>query len=130
MIWQLKNATSLRVRNLFFFFRNHYVEYLCLLIRENMLESISILSTDDLETVVRRANRRLPVRPYVFRQDPSICNTIFHNELIKVLFTVELIRILSFVRSILLFFLFFSLFLFACESLCVQPASKINSYLQ
>lgn len=50
-----------------------------------MLESISILSTDDLETVVRRANRRMPVRPYVFRQDPSICATIFHNELVKVL---------------------------------------------
>lgn len=56
-----------------------------MLIRANMLESITILSTDDLETVVRRANRRLPVRPYVFRQDPKICNSIFHNELIKVL---------------------------------------------
>lgn len=50
-----------------------------------MLESISILSTDDLETLVRRANKRLPPRPYVHRQDPKICNTIFHNELLKVL---------------------------------------------
>lgn len=73
--------------------RNHYIEYLCLLIRENMLESISILSTDDLETVVRRANRRLPPRPYVYRQDPKICETIFHRELIKV-FPRKLIKLL------------------------------------
>ncbi|XP_055299571.1 E3 ubiquitin-protein ligase lubel isoform X2 [Sitodiplosis mosellana] len=64
--------------------RNHYVEYLCILIREHMLESISIMSTDDLETLVRRANRRLPPRPYVFRQDPRICNSIYHNELFKI----------------------------------------------
>ncbi|XP_031617064.1 uncharacterized protein LOC116336963 isoform X2 [Contarinia nasturtii] len=63
--------------------RNHYVEHLCCLIREKMLDSLPILSTDDLETVVRRANRRLPPRPYVYRQDPKICNSIFHNELIK-----------------------------------------------
>lgn len=73
--------------------RNHYIEYLCLLIRENMLESISILSTDDLETVVRRANKRLPPRPYVYRQDPKICETIFHRELIKV-FLRKLIKLL------------------------------------
>lgn len=55
-----------------------------MLIRENMLEPLSILSTDDLETLVRRANKRLPPRPYVFRQDPKICESIFHRELIKV----------------------------------------------
>lgn len=71
------------IQNLFN--RTHYVEYLCMLIRENMLESITILSTDDLETLVRRANRRLPPRPYIHRQDPRICESIFHRELIKVL---------------------------------------------
>lgn len=69
-------------------FRNHYNEYLCLLIRENMLETLGILSTDDLETLVRRANKRLPPRPYVYRQDPKICETIFHRELVKV-FTIH-----------------------------------------
>lgn len=100
-------------RNHLFQHRNHYIEHLCFLIRENMLEPISILSTDDLETVVRRANRRLPPRPYVFRQDPSICNTIFHNELIKVNHN----RTNSFV-------IFFSLLSFSLH--ISNLASKIN----
>lgn len=72
-------------------FRPHFLEYLCFLIRENGVETLSILSTSDLETIVRRANRRLPVRPYVYRQDITIANSIFHRELIKV-FTQLLIQ--------------------------------------
>jgi hypothetical protein len=45
-------------------FRPHYVEYLCGLIRLNQIETIDILTADDLETVVRRANKRPPPRPY------------------------------------------------------------------
>uniref|UniRef100_A0A1Y1N3Q0 Uncharacterized protein n=1 Tax=Photinus pyralis TaxID=7054 RepID=A0A1Y1N3Q0_PHOPY len=40
--------------------RMHYLEYLSLLIRQHKLETISMLSADDLETVVRRAAKRLP----------------------------------------------------------------------
>ncbi|CAG0921799.1 unnamed protein product [Notodromas monacha] len=42
--------------------RNHYVEYLGSLIRKNMLDPVSIMSTDDLEVVIRRANQRMPFR--------------------------------------------------------------------
>lgn len=45
-------------------YRNHYVEYLCSLIRHNNLETIPILTADDLETCVRRANKKMPPRPY------------------------------------------------------------------
>lgn len=38
----------------------HYLEYLIFLIRKHHLESISILTADDLETVVRRAAKKLP----------------------------------------------------------------------
>lgn len=44
----------------FFFFRMHYLEYLCILIRKYNIETISILNADDLETVVRRAAKKLP----------------------------------------------------------------------
>jgi E3 Ubiquitin Ligase RBR C-terminal domain len=44
--------------------RPHYVEYLCGLIRHHNLEPIDILTADDLETVVRRANKPRPPRPY------------------------------------------------------------------
>ncbi|XP_025833921.1 uncharacterized protein LOC108736579 isoform X6 [Agrilus planipennis] len=40
--------------------RAHYLEYLCSLIKKNSLDPISILSADDLETVVRRAAKKLP----------------------------------------------------------------------
>ncbi|CAG9827831.1 unnamed protein product [Diabrotica balteata] len=40
--------------------RNHYLEYLCLLIRKYNLETIDMLTADDLETVVRRASKKLP----------------------------------------------------------------------
>ena len=43
--------------------RHHYVEYLCNLIRNNSIDSINILSADDLEIVVRRENKRMPPRP-------------------------------------------------------------------
>lgn len=71
--------------------RNHFIEYLCFLIRESGIDTLEILSTSDLETVVRRANRRLPVRPYVYRQDITIANSIFHRELIKVLIEQNLL---------------------------------------
>lgn len=38
----------------------HYVEYLCSLIRKHKIDSMSILTADDLETVVRRAAKKLP----------------------------------------------------------------------
>ncbi|KAL7037872.1 hypothetical protein ACKWTF_009385 [Chironomus riparius] len=44
--------------------RSHYLEYLCFLIRQNRLETLSILKADDLETLVRRENRRMPPKPY------------------------------------------------------------------
>ncbi|CAG9771886.1 unnamed protein product [Ceutorhynchus assimilis] len=44
--------------------RMHYIEYLCFLIRKNKIETIEILQEDDLETVVRRANRKLPPNAY------------------------------------------------------------------
>ncbi|XP_056631502.1 E3 ubiquitin-protein ligase lubel isoform X3 [Diorhabda sublineata] len=40
--------------------RDHYVEYLCSLTLKNKLETLDVLSTDDLETVVRRAGKKLP----------------------------------------------------------------------
>lgn len=59
------------------------------MIREHRVDTLEILSTSDLETVVRRGNRRLPVRPYVYRQDITIANSIFHRELIKVLISLN-----------------------------------------
>ncbi|KAG5679700.1 hypothetical protein PVAND_009250 [Polypedilum vanderplanki] len=44
--------------------RSHYIEYLCFLIRTNKLETLEILKADDLETLVRRENRRMPPKPY------------------------------------------------------------------
>lgn len=38
----------------------HYIEYLCKLIRQNKVDPISMLTADDLETVVRRAAKKLP----------------------------------------------------------------------
>ncbi|XP_017774762.1 PREDICTED: uncharacterized protein LOC108561373 isoform X2 [Nicrophorus vespilloides] len=53
--------------------RNHYIEYLCLLIRNNRIDPLPLLNADDLETVVRRAARKLPPNAYgtpreVYRQ--------------------------------------------------------------
>ncbi|KAL1491493.1 hypothetical protein ABEB36_012082 [Hypothenemus hampei] len=44
--------------------RPHYIEYLSVLIRRNHIETIEILQEDDLETIVRRANKRLPPNAY------------------------------------------------------------------
>lgn len=41
-------------------YRTHYLEYLSLLVRKNNIDPIKILSTDDLETVVRRAAKTPP----------------------------------------------------------------------
>lgn len=40
--------------------RVHYIEHLCLLIRQHKLDPVSVLSADDLETIVRRAAKKLP----------------------------------------------------------------------
>ncbi|GJQ83843.1 hypothetical protein Trydic_g5700 [Trypoxylus dichotomus] len=40
--------------------RMHYIEYLCILIRKNKVDPMSILTAEDLETVVRRAAKKLP----------------------------------------------------------------------
>lgn len=38
----------------------HYIEYLCNIIRQYELDPLPILNADDLETVVRRAAKKLP----------------------------------------------------------------------
>ena len=43
-------------------FRSHYVEYLGTLIRRNRLDPIEIMTNDDLEVIIRRANEPLPPR--------------------------------------------------------------------
>lgn len=40
--------------------RIHYKEYLCKLIRQYRVDTIGMLNADDLETVVRRAAKKLP----------------------------------------------------------------------
>nr|CAD7201298.1 unnamed protein product [Timema douglasi] len=44
--------------------RMHYLEYLSILIRRYKVDPISVLSTDDLETLVKRAGKRVPPNPY------------------------------------------------------------------
>ncbi|GLG99758.1 Potential E3 ubiquitin-protein ligase ariadne-1 [Gryllus bimaculatus] len=55
--------------------RMHYIEYLSMMIWKHKLDPICILSNDDLETLVKRAHKRLPPNPYgtpeqVFRERP------------------------------------------------------------
>lgn len=57
---------------------HHYVEYLCYSIRENRLDTLDILTTDDLEIVVRRQNFRMPPRPF------GIVDGIYRQELVQV----------------------------------------------
>lgn len=38
----------------------HYIEYLSHLIRKHKIDTIEMLTADDLETVVRRAAKKLP----------------------------------------------------------------------
>lgn len=70
--------------------RSHYIEYLCLLIRHHELESLDILKADDLETLVRRENRKLPPKPY------GILESFYRQRLVEV--------------SEYIFYTFFSLF--------------------
>lgn len=42
----------------------HFIEYLCSLIRKRNIDPISILTANDLETVVRRAAKKLPPNAY------------------------------------------------------------------
>nr|XP_040231967.2 E3 ubiquitin-protein ligase lubel isoform X2 [Anopheles coluzzii] len=44
--------------------RPHYVEYLSFLVTHNSIDPINLLNADDLESIVRRANKRMPPRPY------------------------------------------------------------------
>uniref|UniRef100_A0A182Q3F7 Uncharacterized protein n=1 Tax=Anopheles farauti TaxID=69004 RepID=A0A182Q3F7_9DIPT len=44
--------------------RPHYVEYLSFLVTHNSIDPIDLLNADDLESIVRRANKRMPPRPY------------------------------------------------------------------
>lgn len=60
-------------------YRPHYIEYLCGLIRSNNLETNSILTADDLETVVRRASKKLPPKPY------GILEGIYRHALLEVI---------------------------------------------
>lgn len=57
----------------------HYVEYLTRLIRKHKLDTLSILSSDDLETLVRRTSIPLPPRPY------GTLDLIYRDQLLKVL---------------------------------------------
>lgn len=59
-------------------FRSHYLEYLCLLIRHHGLETMEVLKADDLETVVRRENRKLPPKPY------GILESFYRQRLVEV----------------------------------------------
>jgi len=68
----------------------HYVEYLTKLIRKHKLDTLSILSSDDLETLVRRKSIPLPPRPY------GTLDLIYRDHLLKVLILF----------CVLLFFLF------------------------
>lgn len=55
---------SIMTKTMSYYCRSHYVEYLCFLIHQYRLETLSILKSDDLETLVRRENRRMPPKPY------------------------------------------------------------------
>jgi len=65
----------------------HYVEYLTKLIRKHKLDTLSILSSDDLETLVRRTSIPLPPRAY------GTLDLIYRDHLLKVLI---LFRVLLF----------------------------------
>lgn len=42
----------------------HYIEYLTSLVISQRIDPLNILSADDLESIVRRANKRMPPRPF------------------------------------------------------------------
>ncbi|XP_037912727.1 E3 ubiquitin-protein ligase lubel isoform X2 [Hermetia illucens] len=58
--------------------RNHYIEYLIFLIIDNNIDPIEILSTDDLEIVIKRASKRIPPRPY------GMVEGLYRRELLKI----------------------------------------------
>lgn len=84
-----------------YYCRSHYLEYLCFLVRLNRLETLSILKADDLETLVRRENRRMPPKPY------GILEGIYRHYLAEVnLFNSQNL----FFSSLPPFFMLFNLF--------------------
>lgn len=64
---------------MYIYYRNHYIEYLCLQILEKKIDPINILDTDDLEILLKRANKRMPPRPY------GIIDRFYRKELLKVI---------------------------------------------
>lgn len=48
------------------------------MIRTNNIDTLSVLSTDDLEIAIRRSNKRMPPRPY------GVLQSFYHQELMKV----------------------------------------------
>lgn len=93
MRWTEKMVSLQQMSNKIFC-RSHYIEYLCLLIRQSRLETLSILKADDLETVVRRENRRMPPKPY------GILEGIYRRYL------AEVRHAQLFIISVFFFFLF------------------------
>lgn len=95
------------------------MEYLCFLIRENNLEPMPILTASDLEIVVRRADKRMPPRPY------GILETFYRRELMKVKRTRY--QNLTNQFPIFLFFLSHSLFSLGCPFF-VRPKNAQKQY--
>ncbi|XP_049530929.1 E3 ubiquitin-protein ligase lubel-like isoform X5 [Anopheles darlingi] len=58
--------------------RPHYIEYLSFLVNKNDIDPLDILNTDDLESIVRRANKRMPPRPF------GILDGIYREYLLQV----------------------------------------------
>lgn len=75
--------------------RKHYVENLCRLIRLHGLETLWLLTSDDLETLVRRQGLCLPPRSY------STPLLHYYNELMEVLLRGSFVKSLSLAHSIL-----------------------------
>ncbi|XP_039278499.1 E3 ubiquitin-protein ligase lubel isoform X2 [Nilaparvata lugens] len=44
--------------------RRHYIEYISRLVRKLKIETLGILTSEDLETVIKRAGKNLPPNPY------------------------------------------------------------------
>lgn len=62
---------------------------MCLLIRTNNIDTLTVLSTDDLEIAIRRSNKRMPPRPY------GVLASFYHQELMKVCHHIEIITDVS-----------------------------------
>ena len=59
----------------------HYIEYLCILIRKHNVDPIAMLSADDLETIVRRADKKLPPNAFGTPRD------VYRARLLQVQYT-------------------------------------------